>query len=114
MTLERMPLHHVAWLSNHPNRSVEWFKEMLRHGFDVHHVDGNHSNNDPDNLVLIEHRDHMRLHGADTGNDMRLRQISRKGKKNARKSRTARVADRVLKEYERTKAKNWGLSTSDT
>jgi hypothetical protein len=25
-------------------------------------VDGDHSNNDPGNLVLIEHFDHMRLH----------------------------------------------------
>jgi hypothetical protein len=112
MTLEKMPLHHVAWLSNHPNRSVEWFKEMCKQGFDVHHVDGDHSNNDPDNLVFIEHRDHMRLHGSSM--EASLRRISRKGKKNTRKSRTARVADRILKEYERTKAKNWGLSTTDT
>lgn len=36
---------------------------MLKAGFDIHHMDGDHDNNDPANLVLIEHTDHMRLHG---------------------------------------------------
>lgn len=55
--------HHVAWLSAHPDRSAGWLKEMLREGFDVHHVDGDDSNNDPRNLILIEAVDHIRLHG---------------------------------------------------
>lgn len=37
--------------------------DMLKEGFDVHHVDGDHGNNTPLNLVLIEAVDHMRLHG---------------------------------------------------
>ncbi len=37
---------------------------MAREGFDVHHVDGDHENNLPDNLVLIEHRDHFMLHSG--------------------------------------------------
>jgi len=53
--------HHV-WLANHPERSSEWLIARLADGFDLHHVDGDHSNNEPDNLVLIEHFDHMRLH----------------------------------------------------
>ena len=36
---------------------------MLYVGFDVPHMDGNHTNNNPSNLVLIEHGDHMMLHG---------------------------------------------------
>lgn len=40
---------------------------MLIEGFDIHHRDGDHSNNSPDNLVLIEHIDHMRLHGMSNG-----------------------------------------------
>jgi hypothetical protein len=55
--------HHLAWLQAHPDRSAEWLAERLRDGFDVHHVDGDHQNNTPANLVLIEHIDHMRLHG---------------------------------------------------
>lgn len=55
------PYHHV-WLEAHPHRSPEWLAERLRDGFDIHHVDGDHANNEPWNLVLIEHTDHMRLH----------------------------------------------------
>ncbi len=55
--------HHAAWLLNHPHRTAEWLEAMTREGFDIHHLDGDHENNDPDNLVLIEIGDHMRLHG---------------------------------------------------
>lgn len=37
---------------------------MLADGFDIHHLDGNHANNSPDNLALMESDDHMRLHGV--------------------------------------------------
>ena len=56
--------HHSAWLSAHPERSEEWLRDRCRDGFDIHHIDGNHGNNDPANLVLIEHRDHMMLHAG--------------------------------------------------
>lgn len=36
---------------------------MLKEGFDVHHIDGDHSNDHPGNLALIEAVDHLRLHG---------------------------------------------------
>lgn len=36
---------------------------MLLDGFDVHHVDGDHSNDASDNLVLMDAVDHMRMHG---------------------------------------------------
>lgn len=56
--------YHYIWLANHRNRTEEWLKERLADGFDIHHADGDHSNNDPSNLVLIESTDHMRLHGS--------------------------------------------------
>ena len=56
--------YHVIWLSVHPQRSENWLRDKLSDGFDIHHVDGDHSNNDPNNLVLIEHRDHFMLHGG--------------------------------------------------
>lgn len=59
-----MPEHHRQWLAAHPTRSEAWLLVMLKDGFDVHHLDGNHANNDPANLVLIEHSDHMMLHGS--------------------------------------------------
>ena len=55
--------HHEAWLSAHPDRTAAWLKELLKEGFDVHHVDGDDGNNSPRNLILIEAADHMRLHG---------------------------------------------------
>ena len=55
--------YRQAWLTAHPDRDREWLLRMAREGFDVHHVDGDHTNNMPDNLVLIDHADHMRLHG---------------------------------------------------
>lgn len=60
-----MPLaeHHAAWLAGHPERDEEWLARMLAEGFDVHHLDSDHANNDPQNLVLIDHFDHFRLHG---------------------------------------------------
>ena len=56
--------HHKAWLKTHPDRDQSWLSMMLREGFDVHHMDGDHDNDVPDNLVLIEYLDHQRLHGA--------------------------------------------------
>lgn len=57
-----MQEYHYAWLSIHPSRTKEWLKQQLLDGFDVHHADGDRSNNNPHNLVLIENQDHMRLH----------------------------------------------------
>lgn len=54
--------HHRAWLEKHPERSEGWLLQKLGEGFDVHHLDHCHHNNDPANVVLIEHADHMGLH----------------------------------------------------
>lgn len=59
-----MKNYHYIWLSTHRNRTEEWLRERLADGFDIHHADGDHSNDDPSNLVLIEATDHMRLHGG--------------------------------------------------
>lgn len=64
--MNELPEHHRAWLAAHPDRDEAWLRRMTREGFDVHHIDGDHANNDPGNLVLIEHVDHMRLHGMKT------------------------------------------------
>lgn len=55
--------YHIAWLDKHPERDIAWLRDRMRDGFDIHHIDGDHSNNDPANLVLIEHLDHIKLHG---------------------------------------------------
>lgn len=56
--------YHFAWLSVHPERTEEWLLRMLSDGFHVHHIDGDHLNDDPLNLVLIEGGDHMMLHNG--------------------------------------------------
>lgn len=61
-----MKPHHRAWLDAHPHRTAEWLAFRIAEGFDVHHLDGEHDNNNPENLVLIEHTDHMMVHGGRT------------------------------------------------
>ena len=71
--LSRLKPHHLAWLSAHPERTADWLAAKLAEGFDVHHMDGDRANNEPDNLVLLDHIDHMRLHGMPRSD--RLRRI---------------------------------------
>lgn len=59
-----MESYHIAWLSAHPERTTEWLSDRLKDGFHVHHMDGNHSNDEPRNLVLIESGDHMMIHNG--------------------------------------------------
>lgn len=62
----RLQPHHIAWLQCHPGRTAEWLAERLADNFHVHHVDGDHDNDAPKNLVLIEGLDHMLLfHGME-------------------------------------------------
>lgn len=69
----RLKSYHYAWLACHPGRTKEWLLERLADGFHVHHADGDHSNDSPTNLCLIEGIDHMlvfhgwRLRWANTG-----------------------------------------------
>lgn len=59
-----MEAYHRVWLAAHPERTESWLLDRLKDGFDIHHIDGDHSNNTVGNLVLIECSDHLMLHGA--------------------------------------------------
>lgn len=59
--------YHLAWLEVHPGRSLAWLERQIADGFVIHHLDGNHDNDEPHNLVLIEGVDHMRLHAGKLG-----------------------------------------------
>jgi hypothetical protein len=80
-----MESYHYIWLSTHTHRDETWLKEKLSEGFDIHHIDGEHNNNNPDNLVLIEHLDHMRLHGLTNTNRLLRKHWSKCSKKKNRK-----------------------------
>lgn len=69
--------YHRVWLRAHPLRNESWLRARMSDGFDVHHLDGNHSNNTSGNLVLIECTDHMMLHtgGARKMNRIRTHQF---------------------------------------
>ena len=47
-------LHVYVW---------EYFNGEVPKGYHVHHADFNKSNNEPDNLVLLDAKEHMALHG---------------------------------------------------
>lgn len=73
--------YHYSWLGAHPERSFEWLRDRISDGFHIHHVDGDHGNDTPTNLLLIDGVDHLRLHG------MKLRD----GIKSWRKRRAAKL-----------------------
>lgn len=56
--------YHRVWLEAHQERDEEWLAARRLDGFDVHHIDGDKTNNLPENLLLIEHRDHFMLHSG--------------------------------------------------
>ncbi len=58
--------YHKIWMEKH-GVSAEWMEQALRNGFDIHHVDGDHTNNEPGNLVMIYHGDHFQFHGGSPG-----------------------------------------------
>jgi hypothetical protein len=59
-------------------------------GMDVHHIDGNHNNNEPSNLMLVTPEEHARIHehefiiwarkGALIGNAVFRNRLNNKGK----------------------------------
>ena len=80
-----MEQYHHAWLTANKHRSKQWLQERLEDGFDIHHIDGNHENNDPLNLLLLECADHSRLHGLPftriSAAEIRKRKVAERRKK---------------------------------
>lgn len=50
--------YHQIFIDAHPELGLKEVPE----GWVIHHKDGNHSNNDPDNLQLMTRADHCSLH----------------------------------------------------
>lgn len=97
--------HHFAWLMAHPERTSAWLIARILDGFHVHHLDANHDNNDPDNLVLMDGVDHMRMHGMPfSAMEMRKAQRSINGQKGGR-ARAEKLSPRRRKQIARKAAK---------
>ena len=101
-----MQEYHLVWLEAHPHRAKEWLEERLREGFDVHHLDGNHSNNEPGNLVLIEHTDHMMLHGGRTLGRLKPRNKTWEQSRR-RKGKAERLKSKAYQEYKQKYQESW-------
>ena len=83
--MTRLKKHHCVWLLTRPHRSAEWLLDRMKDGFDIHHMDGDHENNDPKNLCLIEHTDHMMIHNGGSYTMGRLNGHKKKKKRKCRK-----------------------------
>lgn len=82
MRENRLKPYHRVWLACHPGRTAEWLLERLADGFHVHHADGNHSNDAPSNLMLIEGLDHMLIvHGHKVAGIFTTERARKMGKK---------------------------------
>jgi len=58
---------------------MDFWQELIPKGFDIHHKDHNHKNNDPLNLELMTHEDHTKYHWSKDGGE-KGRKISKSNK----------------------------------
>jgi hypothetical protein len=61
-------------------------------GFDIHHIDGNHSNNDPSNLKAVSLQEHYDIHFSQGDYAAALRIAQRIGLPKEEKSKLASLA----------------------
>lgn len=109
----KMKPHHAAWLSNHPTRSAEWLSARLADGFDVHHLDGDHTNNSPENLILVECQDHsLTLHSLRMIRPIVIRPCGRKPSDGIRDAAIYRARCDTRNDW-RVIAKQFGVTTKN-
>ena len=61
---ERAWNHCVNGEILHRKVAEEKIGRKLKSGEEVHHIDGNHFNNDPDNLIVLSKSDHAKIHAS--------------------------------------------------
>ena len=97
---------HLAWLGAHPHRHETWLADKFKDGDDIHHLNRDHDNTDPAILVLIEHTDHMMLHGGRT----MARLKGRPQKKKSAEEPTEALARRNRRKLYKKIAGRWKLA----
>jgi hypothetical protein len=65
----RVVLHRLLVEKNWKHFGADFFdviagQHVLKKGLQVHHIDGNHSNNSLDNLMIVTKAEHRKLHNA--------------------------------------------------
>jgi recombination protein RecA len=82
----RATVHRLTFEARMNNMTYEDYKILLNSGitklpnnfwtipdeYEVHHIDENTINNHPDNLQLIEHSEHAKLHALNNNNNLRF------------------------------------------
>ena len=63
----RVKIHNMIVEENHALFGEKFFEEIngrkyLKRGFEVHHIDGNHNNNETSNLMIVTRSQHTRIH----------------------------------------------------
>lgn len=97
MPKPKLKSYHLVWLSCHPERSADWLKQRLADGFHVHHADGDHGNDAPENLILIEGLDHMLIvHGHKVAGIFTSSRAREMGKR-----RFSLMSDQQIKKHQR-------------
>jgi hypothetical protein len=86
----------------------------LEEGFQVHHINGDHSDNAPENLVLIEALDHLRMHGIFGLKIFSSKRMSQIGSVGGLKSAAIAAKKRARSEINRANAlKRYRKSSGD-
>lgn len=100
--------HHRAWLDENQGRSPAWLRERLSDGLEVLHADRNHSNDAPENLVLVDYLDQVRRHGVESFLRDRPVIISRMNRPYVVQNASDRRTDMQAAYYLRLDGRTWG------
>lgn len=86
-------MHRFVW---------EYYNGDIPEGYDVHHIDGNRSNNDISNLQLLKSEDHKKLHGetlSDEEREWRRQNLNNKARPKAIEWHKSREGSEWHKEH---------------
>lgn len=80
-------VYHKIWNEHHPNDLI-----IPKTGFVIHHIDGNHNNNSPDNLLKMTDIEHKKYHTHDGRHPNQNKKFSEELKKKLSDSHLGQTA----------------------